>query len=378
MSMAWMAPAALLGLGLIALPVAIHLLVHQHARTLAFPSLRFLRETQLAAFRRRRIEDAALLACRAAIIALAAVALAGPVLQTTARSAGYAERTSRAVVALEGASDTVTAAIAADAFASAVFRRPDVTDALTDAVRWLAQQPPSSREIVIAGSLRRGSIAESDLATIPQGIGVRFRPAVGTASNDVTWPVLARRDGALVRIERAVHLEVDATRVVDGQTAAVPNDLISIVAPKADLPLAEAALRAALDAGLSWSDFDRRTQIVWEGADEAAVKHAAPDAQIIRMPVPAPPSSAADAVLAELRAVSPRADRFEPVMLTPEQLASWSRQPGSPLANAPLRDEGDRRWVWGAVLALLALETRMRRRSSGVSSAADHSEVRVA
>jgi hypothetical protein len=165
---------------------------------------------------------------------------------------------------------------------------------------------------------------------------------------------------------------------VDGQTAAVPNDLISIVAPKADLPLAEAALRAALDAGVSWSDFDRRTQIVWEGADEAAVKHAAPDAQIIRMPVPAPPSSAADAVLAALSATSPRADRFEPVMLTPEQLASWSRQPGSPLANAPLRDEGDRRWVWGAVLALLALETRMRRRSSGVSSVADHSEVRVA
>ncbi len=107
MSIAWMAPAALLGLALIALPIAIHLLVRQHARTLAFPSLRFLRETQLAAFRRRRIEDAALLACRAAIIALAAVALAGPVLQTAARTAGYAGRTSRAVVALDGAGDNL-------------------------------------------------------------------------------------------------------------------------------------------------------------------------------------------------------------------------------------------------------------------------------
>jgi len=378
MSIAWMAPAALLGLGLIALPIAIHLLVRQHARTLAFPSLRFLRETQLAAFRRRRIEDAALLACRAAIIALAAVAMAGPILQTAARTAGYAGRTSRAVVALDEAGDNASAAIADDAFASAVFRRPEVADALTDAVRWLAQQPPSSREIVIAGRLRRGSIAPSDLAAIPQGVGVRFETAVGTASNDVTWPVLARRDGTLVRIDRAVHLEVDATRVMDGPTAAVPNDLISIVAPEADRPLAEAALRAALEAGVSWSDFDRRTQIVWEGADAAAVNRAAPGVQILRMPVPAPPSSAADAVLAALRAASPRSDRFEPVMLTPEQLASWSRPPGSPLVNAPLRDEGDRRWVWGGVLALLALEMWMRRRRSEVSSVAENSEARVA
>ena len=153
MSIAWTAPAALLGLALIALPIAIHLLVRQHARTLAFPSLRFLRETQLAAFRRRRIEDAALLACRAAIIALAAVALAGPVLQTAARTAGYAGRTSRAVVALDGAGDSLAATIGDGAFASATFRRPEVADALSDAIRWLAQQPPSSREIVIAGTL---------------------------------------------------------------------------------------------------------------------------------------------------------------------------------------------------------------------------------
>ena len=156
---------------------------------------------------------------------------------------------------------------------------------------------------------------------------------------------------ALVRIDRAVHFEIDATRVADGQAAAVADDLVSIVAREADTALAEAALRAALDAGVPWSDFDRRTQIVWEGADAAAINRAGPGAQIIRMPVPAPPSAAADAVLAALRAVSPRPDRFEPVMLTPEQLSSWSRQPGSPLADAPLRDEGDRRWLWGAVLA---------------------------
>ncbi len=274
MSIAWTAPAALLGLALIALPIAIHLLVRQHARTLAFPSLRFLRETQLAAFRQRRIEDALLLACRAAIIALAAMALAGPILQTAARTAGYAGRTSRAVIALDGADDNLAATVREGAFASATFRRQEVADALSDALRWLARQPPSSREIVVAGTLRRGSIAESDLALIPQGVGVRFQNAAGDASDDMMWPVLAWRDGALARIDRAVHFDVAATRVADGPAAAVARDLVSIVAREADISLAEAALRAALNEGVSWSDFDRHTRIVWEGADAAAIDSA--------------------------------------------------------------------------------------------------------
>jgi hypothetical protein len=192
------------------------------------------------------------------------------------------------------------------------------------------------------------------------------------------WPVLGRRDGALVRIDRAVHLETDATTVADGQATAVRNDLISIVARESDTALAEAALRAVLDAGVSWSEFDRPTQIVWEGADAAAIKRAGPDAQIIRMPVPSPPSTAADAVLTALRAASPSPDRFEPVMVTPEQLAVWSRPPGSPLSDAPLKDEGDRRWLWGAVLVLLAVEAWMRRSRSENASAADDREARVA
>ena len=376
MSIAWTSPAALFGLSLIALPIAIHLLARQDARTLAFPSLRFLRETQLAAFRRRRIEDAALLACRAAILALAAAAMAGPLLQSAARSAGYAERTSRAVVAVDADGDSVDATIADGAFASAMFRRASIADALADAIRWLAQQPPSSREIVIAGTLRRGSISESELAMIPAEIGVRFQRADGTAANDVTWPILALREGAIVRMDRAVHFEIDATRVENGPVTALADDLVSIVAQDDDRPLAEAALRAALEAGVPWSDFDRRTLIVWDGADAAATD--ATGARIIRMPVPAPPSAAADAVLAALRAVSPRPDRFEPVRLTPAQLSAWSRQPGSPPADAPLQDEGDRRWLWGAVLALLALEAWMRRSRADRSLVVHDSEARVA
>ena len=55
MSVSWITPAALIGLALAALPIAVHLLARQRARVLAYPSLRFLRETQLAAWRRRSV-----------------------------------------------------------------------------------------------------------------------------------------------------------------------------------------------------------------------------------------------------------------------------------------------------------------------------------
>ena len=74
MSVNWITPAALIGLLLVALPIVVHLLARHQARMLAYPSLRFLQETQLAALRRRSIQDAALLACRVAIIAIAAIA----------------------------------------------------------------------------------------------------------------------------------------------------------------------------------------------------------------------------------------------------------------------------------------------------------------
>jgi hypothetical protein len=178
----------------------------------------------------------------------------------------------------------------------------------------------------------------------------------------------------LVRLDRVVHLETDATRVSDGGVTAVPGDLITIVARDADLPLAQAALRAALDAGVAWADFARRVIIAWEGADTSAI---APQTQVVRMPVPSPPSSAADALLAALETLSPRRDALEPVTITPEQLAAWSRPPGPPATSATLIDEGDRRWVWAVVLALLAIETWMRRSRTSVT-AADTVEARVA
>jgi len=373
--MTWLAPAALIGLGLIALPIAIHLLVRQQARTLAFPSLRFLRETQLASLRRRNIQDAALLACRVAIVAVAAIAAAGPVLQTAARTAGYAGRVSRAIVAI-GSSN---ASLAEGAWASATFERRDVADSLSDAVRWLNRQPPSSREVVIAGALRRGVIDDSHLLTVPADIGIRFEPASIESPTDVILPVLARRNGALARVDRPVHLENDATRVSEANTTPIASDLVTIVARPADTALANAALGAVLEAGVPWADFTRRVVVVWQGADESAV-HAANGAAVVRMHVPAPPASAADALMTALSQVSPPTMLVEPVLITGEQLAAWTRPPGPPSSDAPITDEGDRRWLWALALGLLGVEwwLRGRRNQASVTRAGGSPEARVA
>ncbi len=256
MSITWINPVALAAFALIALPIAIHLLVRQQTRSLPYPSLRFLRETALAAFRRRAIQDAALLACRVAVVAAAVTAVAGPVLHTASRTAGYANRLSRATVAVDsnGAPDR-----SEDVFRAATFDRTAIADSIGDALRWLDAQPPSAREIVFAGSFRRGSIDASDLALVPPEIGIRFvGDTPSNAANQFTTSLLTRRNGTLVRVDQLVRLNTDATRMDEGASVAVPEDRLRVIAAPSDQALAEAALRAAVDEGVPWTTTDRR------------------------------------------------------------------------------------------------------------------------
>ena len=374
MSIFWTAPAALIGLALVALPIAVHLLARRNVRTLPYPSLRFLRQTQLAAFRRRAIEDAALLICRLAIVALAALALAGPVLQNDARQAAYLQRVSRAIVLTRDGVDREAMERAADgAFRSIVITRLTMADALAEASRWFDEQPPSAREIVILGALRRGVLNDVDLAAVDRNIGIRFVPATVETPSTTVVPILSRRAGKLVAISRQVRADVDATQVTDGPLSAVSTDLVRIIASSTDTPLAEAALAAALDAGIPWTNFNQRIVIAWDGADTGSVGR---NTGLIRMPVPAAVQAAADAVREVLLTAS--RPRFrEPVLITAEQLAAWTRSPGAPSADAPIADEGDRRWLWGAVLVLLLIERRMRR-APGAHQADQSEEARVA
>lgn len=101
--MTFAAPLALVGAGLVALPILIHWLGRGRSRVVRFPSLRFINPSRVPPLTRARIEDAGLLALRAATITLAAIALAQP--RSTTRTAAFGngpERiapTSRAVKA---------------------------------------------------------------------------------------------------------------------------------------------------------------------------------------------------------------------------------------------------------------------------------------
>jgi hypothetical protein len=375
MSIFWTAPAALIGLALIVLPIAVHLLARQHVRTLPYPSLRFLRQTQLASFRRRRIEDALLLACRVAIVAAAAAALAGPILETPTRIAGYANRTSRAIVTSDFVPADAIAPLEEGAFRSTTLQRVRIADALTDAVRWLDEQPRSSREIVITGALRRDAITATDLASVPADIGIRFLQTASDGSGELTFSTLTRRNGELMRRERTASLSPDATRVTDGASSPVAANLVTIRARPADSALAAAALNAALDAGVPWRDFERPVVLVWAGGDESAI---AAGSEIVRLPVPDPAASATQAVSAALTKIG-RPDWVEPLTIPSPQLDAWSRRPGPPAANAPVGDENDRRWLWALALVLLGVEWWLRRSRADRATAIETGhEARVA
>ena len=353
MSVAWLNATALWGLALLAIPIAIHLLVREQTRTVAYPSLRFVRDTALAAFRRRAIQDAALLVCRAAIVAAAVLAIAGPILQTASRAAGYAGRVSRAIVQLDASS--AGDQLRGDAFQSRTFIRATVADALSDAVRWLDAQPPSAREIVFGGTFRRGQIAKSDLAAVPADIGVRFAAAeTETIPEQFTQQVLLRRDGRLVFARRQVRLAPDETSVEAGETVPAPADAIRVVASPQDQSLADAALETVLDAGVRWPRSERRLIVEWEGAAPSA------NADVLRIPVPDPPATAATAIADAISAATPR-DAVEPVAIPRGDLEAWSRPPGPVSPDARPGDEGDRRWLWAVALVLLAAEHGLRR-----------------
>jgi hypothetical protein len=76
----FLAPYTLIGLALVVLPVAIHLLVKRRGKRLDFPSLKFLRETPSFRLHPRRIRQPLLLALRAAALALLILGLARPLI----------------------------------------------------------------------------------------------------------------------------------------------------------------------------------------------------------------------------------------------------------------------------------------------------------
>jgi hypothetical protein len=320
-----------------ALPVAIHLLTRATRTPVRFPSIRFLEATPLAAVSRRVIEDWPLLVLRVAVVLLAVAALAGPVLVTSAREAAWRTRVARAVV-LEDRTAAPEDELRSAAVSS-TFARARLRDAVADAVRWAEQQPPSTREIVVLSTFRRGSTDAADFAVVPPAIGIRLvRTGNGSPVRERQIGRLTWRDGRAVRVTDRLLLTPRSTEVREESAQPLSDVPIRVAAATpAEQADADAALRAVLRRGLRLPPAGLLEPIAvdWPGTVEGLA-----------------------GALERRLAVS--LDAWEPETLTEQDLAAIARPPAPGARPTPV-DAGDRRTVWALVLGLLVAEFWMRK-----------------
>lgn len=331
----------LVGLGALAvlLPIAIHLLTRATRTPVTFPTVRFLETTRLSASSRHRIQDWPLLGLRVAIVLLAVAALAGPILVTPAREAAWRARVARAVVL-----DDRTASADDELRSAAVgrtFARQRLRDAVSDAVRWLEQQDPNTREIVVLSAFRRGAADAADFTSVPADIGIRpVRTSDGSAVREREVSRLVWRDGRAVRVLERMTLRPEATELREIEADPLDEIPVRVTAPAEDQALADAALRAVLRRGLRLppAGLLEPITIAWPGDVERL------------------------AAALEAKLAAPM-DQWEPETLSDAELAAVARAAHGQGRPTPV-DTGDRRTLWALVLVLVFVETWLRRGSA--------------
>jgi hypothetical protein len=415
MSVSWLSPAAWLGLASLAVPILIHLFARERNRRFWFPSLRFLQTSRVAALKQRRISDWPLLAIRLLILASAVTALASPVFVSEARWRLWNARTARAVVVApmpRGApSDNAeTMALVEEArsgaFASEVFQPNEtIADGLRDAAAWLAQQPPAVREVLVVGDFRVGALTARDFDQLTPATGIRLLPEASfQPAHDVRLRAAADA-GSGDAVPQELHLLVtDEATTIERRTSATGGPSITVMAAPDDQRRADAALRAVLSEGVVLPrEGDRRIVVEFAGSSAAQPLEKPASETWMRRVLEALPGmdggsrqgqlvvrpglSAADRnvapVLAHVIATALADDLsdLEPSRIPAQLLAEWSRPAGAVPRDAAPGDEGDRRYFWGAAVALLLLEQWVRRSRSSTRDglkSADGQEARVA
>lgn len=424
---AWLQPAALIGLLALAGPILIHLLRRQRAPRVLFPSLRFVRPTRTAAVRLRVPSDGWLLALRVAIVAAAAIALAQPLVMFSDRQQAWNGRVARAVVIDTSASMAplqVEAAEAARAEERAVFRsvRVEATQipaGLRRAVSALGSLPPARQEIVVISDFQRGALSPSAFAEVPVQIGLRF-VRVGHSRDSGAF------DGETLLGAPGVPARTQAIRIGDEGTTVELNPSpgalagLRLIATTRDTEVADALLRAVARNGAPVPSTAEPLVVVFPGAvppanataidrvwmirtilrmagdrdlvraaeeAESGAIDAIPGATTIirdRSGAPLVTAAAADGALllgvaappsafvaaATVRSALGARDAWEgwgerEVARVPAAtLSSWSRSPGEVRhTGSPQAVPGDARWLWLAALVLLFVEGIVRRRA---------------
>lgn len=400
MGVFWLVPAAWAGLALAVIPVLIHLLARHRSHLVLFPSLRFLPASPLAALHRRAVADWPLLLTRIAIVAAAVAAAAAPVFVSAARQRAWSERVTRAIVLTHASQslDGIAEGEAAGAVAARTFSAANSTlpDAIREARDWLRMQPPSSREVVIAGDIRERSLVARDLDIVEPHVGIRFVPQPEAGDSSFQLAAVAETTAGGIGVFR-VDVDADMRQTSAGYTrdpnAALPR--IQVVANREAQSHADAVLRAVLREGvIGGATLDREVTVVFAGGETAptpadrdtrqagtagepgtwqrATLEQNPDvrgiastgALVVRGEMNATDARAADLIARVVRvAYSNDLNANEPRRVDATRLASWSRPPAGVPADARPANEGDHRWLWALALLLLAVEHALRRRT---------------
>ena len=140
-------PLMLLGIGLVAVPVVLHLLMQQQPKHLEFPALRLIRQRSETNRRKLRLRHLLLLLLRAGAIALLALALARPLVQSRGSALG--------------GNAPVAAALVFDTGPRMEYRHKNETrlDAAKQIGRtFLSQLPAESQMAIVDPRLARGNL----------------------------------------------------------------------------------------------------------------------------------------------------------------------------------------------------------------------------
>ena len=405
--MIWLNPLALIGMAAVAAPILIHILVQRRATRFPFPTLRFLQPTRLAAIRRHVLDDLLLLAVRGAMLAVAAIALAGPLLVTPTRRAAWSARIARAIVIDDVArrlqpSDRDAPGVALQT----IIGTSNLRDGIARAVAWLDAAPPARRDLAVVSPFVLGSLTRADLNDVPADVGIRLErsgqppatrsfPATPVLFADLASRTVHQRDRTI-----DVNGPSAAVRESAGAPAAVPIEIVAAADVKRT---AEATLTAVLSQRVPAPVSGRRARVIFvpaivpappaaslppwiadgiarittdddlvaSGADSKPLIAASSDGSGLIVTTVLPPADLRTALLfrsifeALSRDVagSETASAEREILTIPDaELRAWERPAGdvrSPRVNTI--DQDDRRWWWAAVLVLLILETVMRR-----------------
>ena len=382
-------------------PVALHLLARARTDQQVWPSLRFLEASPLSLRRWATLRDPALLVARVALVCMAALAVAGPVVVTPGRERAARQQVARAIVS-DGGSGLADDE-RRDVAASAVFVRPSLRDAVEEATRWLAGQSAFRHELVVVSPFRRGRVDAGMFAGLAPATGlrlVRVPPDAAVPERElvvaVREPMPASSQGAVDggRDRASMALPNDSEYSVqadtnDGGPRAVEEDEDD---PDAPWPV---AVTVVSDPTGRWSRHVERWRLAPDRTerrlvgetpmsplalaidaqasavgpvDPQALLHAVA-AQGIRLPPSGllsettfpwegrPESLTAAVASAAALPVS----QWEPELMSDAELRAVEREP-RPEGTPAVTGLSDRSWFWAMVLILMMVESWLRER----------------